>query len=132
MAAAVVIIRIAIQRIKWIRRCVVLAAIRVVRAVAWQLSGAVLASGRTVRFGRTCGRSVGMLSYRLTMNTLNTSNRSLHNARPVVHRVADGVGRQSGVDVRMTVERMMGICCGEERERTKLERMNYFLEKENF
>ena len=66
------------------------------------------------------------------MNTLNTSNRSLHNARPVVHRVADGVGRQSGVDVRMTVERMMGICCGEERERTKLERMNYFLEKENF
>lgn len=111
MATAVVIIGIAIQRIEWVRRGVVLAAGRVVRSVAGQLSGAVLASGRTVRFGRTCGRSVGMLSKRLTMNTLNTSNRSLHNARSVVHRVADGVGWQSGVDVdRMPVERMMVVC----------------------
>ena len=62
MASAVEIIGITIQRIKRVRRIVVLAAVRVVRTVAGQLSGAVFASGRTMRFGRTCGRSVGMLS----------------------------------------------------------------------
>lgn len=112
MATAVVIMRIAVQRIEWVRSAAVavLTAGRVVRTVAGQLCGAVLTARRTVRFGGACGRSVGVLSQRLTMNALNASDGSLHHAWSVVHRVADRVRRQSGVDVRrMAVECMMVV-----------------------